>query len=426
MAWSIANRCRPAEAWRGAAAAMFGVGWGANQFASLILAYEAHRGLSVSTSEALFGVYALGLIPALLVGGPISDRHGRKVMGRPAALCSVVATLVLMAGHDHTTLLYVGRFLAGACSGAMFAAGTAWVKELSVAPFGTGTGPLGARRTAVALSAGFGLGPVVAGIIAQWGPAPLVLPYVAHLMVMAWVLPYMWRVPETTGMTTMPAPVPWTHCLRVAAPIRRRFLTVVVPLGPWVFTAPAVGFAVLPGLVAGHTPGYGVAFSALTAGVVIAFGVLIQPLAHRLGRRGMLVGVVAIVVGLILGALAASTGSWPLVLVADSSLGCGYGLCLVAGLIEVQHLAGPDDLAGLTAIFYSLTYVGFAVPVALAALHRLTSSASLLTGLAALATLTLLLLAATTRQAGLELAGSPRPTEASTRAPQHDATPGPS
>ena len=40
---------------------------------------------------------------------------------------------------------------------------------------------------------------------------------------------------------------------------------------------------------------------------------------------------------------------------------------LVGGLMEVQRIAGPDDLAGLTAVFYSLSYVGFFVPAVLAA-----------------------------------------------------------
>lgn len=32
----------------------------------------------------------------------------------------------------------------------------------------------------------------------------------------------------------------------------------------------------------------------------------------------------------------------------------------------MQRLAGPDDLAGLTAVFYSLCYLGFGVPAAMA------------------------------------------------------------
>jgi len=43
-------------------------------------------------------------------------------------------------------------------------------------------------------------------------------------------------------------------------------------------------------------------------------------------------------------------------------LGSAYGLCLVADLVEVQRLAGRDALAGLTAAYYTLAYLGFAAP----------------------------------------------------------------
>lgn len=169
--------------WVGAAAALTVVGWGANQFSSLLLSYRAHQHLGTTTGDALFGVYALGLIPALLVGGPASDRIGRRMVV-PVVGLSVVATAILMAGSlAGLPALYVGRMLAGVVSGLAFAPGTAWVKELSVAPFGSGDTQTGARRAAVALSAGFGLGPLVAGLIAQWAPDPAVLPYLAHLAV---------------------------------------------------------------------------------------------------------------------------------------------------------------------------------------------------------------------------------------------------
>jgi hypothetical protein len=58
---------------------MFGVGWGANQFSSLLLAYRLHRGVSESTADALFGVYALGLIPALLMIGAVQGALGHRV-----------------------------------------------------------------------------------------------------------------------------------------------------------------------------------------------------------------------------------------------------------------------------------------------------------------------------------------------------------
>lgn len=372
---------------------MFGVGWGANQFTSLLLAYHDYRGVPVGTDQALFGVYALGLAPALLLGGPASDRWGRGRLLRPAVVVSVLATVVLILGADSTPALYVGRFLSGAASGATFAAGTAWVKELSVPPYDLHAGEqAGARRAAIALTAGFGLGPVVTGLIGQWGPHPLILAYLPHLVVMAAVIPGLWRAPETVPATDAERPGPPPR-LRVRSAIHPRFLTVVAPIAPWVFGAPAVAFAVLPSVISAHTRGYGIAFAGVAAGLTLAVGVLVQPVARRLDgvgdTRGSTVGLVAVIVGMLVAALAASQGNPLEVLAAAALLGAGYGFILVSGLLEVQRLAGPDELAGLTAVFYTLTYVGFAAPIVLAELTGLTTYPVLLAALAGLATLSL-------------------------------------
>ena len=67
--------------------------------------------------------------------------------------------------------------------------------------------------------------------------------------------------------------------------------------------------------------------------------------------------------------------------VAAAALGTAYGMLLVGGLREIQRIAGPDDLAGLTAVYYSLTYLGFFIPAILAALGAwITYSAMFLAG----------------------------------------------
>ena len=376
---------------------MFAVGWGANQFSALLLAYRLHQGLSTGTADALFGVYALGLIPTLLVMGPVSDARGRRTIVCAAGVLSGVATAALIAGEHALVLLYLGRLLAGVCSGAAFAAGTAWVKELSVAPIDPQAGPqAGARRAAIALSAGFGLGPLIAGLLAQWAPDPLLIPYVPHLLVVAVAVPLALPVSETVAPAAAgggpdarrAATVP-----RRLATVPRRFATVVAPSAPWVFAAPSVAFAALPGLV-GHAIGsFAVGFSALMAALTLGVGVLIQPAARRLDRsgpgRGLQAGLAVTLGGLALGALAVQAGSWPLVVPADILLGAGYGLCLVSGLLEVQSLAAPGDLASLTAIFYALTYVGFASPLLIAELQGLLRAPIILLAGAGLVAITL-------------------------------------
>ena len=100
-------------------------------------------------------------------------------------------------------------------------------------------------------------------------------------------------------------------------------------------------------------------------------------------------GVGAVILGMLAAVLASATLNLALVLLASAMLGCGYGLVLVSGLQEVQRIARPDDLAGLTAVFYSLTYIGFFVPMVLALISEFTTYPWLFASGAVIATLCL-------------------------------------
>lgn len=330
--------------WFRVAAAMFAVGWGANQFAAMLLVYREEDGFSGEAVTALFGAYALGLIPALLIVGQISDRIGRRVVMRPVLVLSVIATVVLVAGGDQLWALLLGRLLAGVASGAAFAPGTAWIKELSAdRPRGTG-----ARRATLALSAGFGSGPLVAGIVAQWLPGPTVLPYLPHLALMAVVGVIAWNAPEVAA-TREPGAA--GRRAEVWQAMRSRpFVLGIALTAPWVFGAAATSFATLPTFV--EIDVAPVAVTASLAGLTLWTGVAIQPLGRRLGDARLIItaGLVAAAAGLGAGVVLAQSGTAWLLVPAAMLLGIGYGLILVGGLTTVEQLAHPDDLGTLNAI----------------------------------------------------------------------------
>jgi MFS family permease len=385
-------------AWWGAALALAAVGWGANQFAPLLLMYQSRLGLATTTVEATFGLYALGLVPGLLLGGPVSDRYGRRRVTAPALLASLLGTALLSAGGSGVGWLFAGRVVAGVASGAAFSSGAAWIKELSAAasPATSNSGP---RRATVAMTAGFGTGPLVAGALAQWGPAPTVLPYVPQLILASLAFVLVLRTPETRAAA--PRDSLWQQ-LRVPGVRDRRFVTVILPLAPWVFGTAAIALAYLPGLVVSRLGGYGLAFSAGVAGLTAGAGIAVQPLARRLedpARPRLLGAALMIVVAGVLAAAAAAATSEPLlVIVAAILLGAGYGSCQVCGFAEVHRVAGPDDLAGLTAVYQAATYIGFALPFLLATAARAVPASVLLLIVAALAACTLVWV---TRQARL-------------------------
>lgn len=362
--------------WLRVAAAMFAVGWGANQFAAMLLVYRHEDGFSDEAVTALFGAYAIGLIPALLIVGPISDRIGRRRVMRPVLVLSFIATIVLIVADDHLGLLLTGRLLAGVASGAAFAPGTAWVKELSAGrPGGTG-----ARRATLALSAGFGSGPLTAGILAQWAPAPTVLPYLPHLVLMLLVGVIAWSAPEIQIVRTPGEPRRSGEVWRAIS--SRPFVLGIALTAPWVFGAASTSFATIPTFVdIGFAP---IAVTGSLAGLALWTGVAVQPLGRRLGdpRRVIVTGLAAAALGLLVGLVLDQTGAAWLVLPAALLLGTAYGLVLVGGLTTVESLAHPDDLGTLNAVFYSLTYLGFAAPLlSTIALRTLSPEGLMLTGI---------------------------------------------
>ena len=219
--------------------AIFAVAYGTNVSTPLLLLYQDRLDLSAWTVTALFAAYPIGLIPALLFGGPASDLRGRKRVTLPFVALSGVASVAMILGADALWLLYVGRVVLGIVSGVVFAGISAWIQELEVAG-----DPLGSSKlTSTVLYGGFGLGPLVSGALGQWGPAPEVVPYLIHIALVLAAVPMVLESRETV------TPDPSRRLrpsLGIPAHSHRTVLTVVVPTALAVFTFPSVAFGLFP------------------------------------------------------------------------------------------------------------------------------------------------------------------------------------
>lgn len=357
--------------WMLVAAGMFAVAWGGNEFTPLLVMYRLQHGFSAFTVYTFLFAYVIGIVPALLIGGPLSDRMGRRPVMLPATAIAAVGSILIALGADSSTLLLAGRVFTGVSLGIGMAVGGSWVKELSAQDPTSSLGT-GARRAAMSLTAGFALGAGVAGALAQWAPWPAHLAYLVHVSICVAAGAAMFAVPETRPAVPVRERSRLIDDLKIPTASHRRFLFIVVPLAPWVFGSASVAYAVLPSLMADESGHHPIAFSALMSVTALGAGLAIQSLARRidtpLGARGAIVALAILTVGMFLAAWAASVLTVAAALIAAVVLGCGYGMTLVAGLLEVQRIAGPDGLAGLTAVFYSLTYLGFAIPALLSSL----------------------------------------------------------
>jgi MFS family permease len=346
------------RSWWPVAVLLFAVGWGANHFAALLAVYKQHLALDAAAPMILFGVYALGLMPGLLLAGPLSDRRGRRAVVMPAAIAALVASGLLGAGGDHFAALAAGRFLYGLAAGAVTSPGSVWLFELSqrAAP------GVGARRAAIALSSGFGLGPLVSGVLAQFAPHPMALPYLVHTAVLALAIARASRVPDVV----VPAAARGDDRLLrfdLDAAAWRRFGRGVAPMAPWVFAFPSIAFAALPAALGGALGPAPIAYTGLLCALTLGGGVLAQPVTRALeATAAARLGLVAGALGLLLGAAAVALPLPALLLAVAPVLGAAYGICLTAGLRGVQAIAPAHARGGLTGLYYVLTYLGFAAP----------------------------------------------------------------
>ena len=386
--------------WFPAALSLMMVGWGANQFVSLLVFYRQEHGFSEVMVTSMLGIYVVGLVPALLWGGRHSDRIGRKPVTLFAVTLSMAANVAMMGSVIGTAPLFGGRFMAGIATGLAMAAATSWVKELSQAPWDLHSAAgSGARRASLLTSAGFWLGPVAGGLLAGHAPAPAILPYALHILLCIPLLVVVVRLPETRpGAPAKGTPVAPPPPRPEAG---RRFRRVVAPAALWVFAAGTTGFAVVPAVIPGLGEGR-LAYATAAVAITLGCSVLIQPLARRLdtvrNARSLLTGTTTAFLGLAAVLVAILAASPALGLVASAVLGSANGLLMVGGLLEIQRLAAAHELGKLTGFFYTLAYVGFLAPTVVAFAAQWIQTAWIMAGMLALCLVSLAFIGVNSRK----------------------------
>jgi MFS family permease len=321
--------------------------------------YQERYGYGSLLVTVIFAAYAVGVVAALLLLGRLSDQIGRRpvlLVGLALSVLSAVAFLVPLG----LTGLFVGRVLSGLSAGVY--TGTATATLLDLVPT---EGRARASLVGAAVNmGGLGLGPVLAGVLAQYAPAPLVLPYMASVVLL---------VPAVVGVALIPEPVSGATSWRGASlrPQRLRVPAAARPVFLRAVIAGFAGFAVL-GLFTSVSPSFlsqvlGVRNHAVEGFVVfslLAASTIGQLLSARLGERAALVGGSAVLgVGALGIALALLVASLPVLIASAVVAGLGQGASFRAGLGAVGAASPESQRAEVSSSFFVVIYVALSVPV---------------------------------------------------------------
>lgn len=326
---------------------------GTNLATPLYGTYQRLFGFSTVIVTVIFAAYVAALIPALLIAGPLSDAIGRRVVLAPAMIIAAVGA-AMFAVADSTGWLFAGRIIQGVAVGAASGALTAALAE---------TEPRDDQHRAALLATaasvgGLGVGPLLAGVLAQYGPEPRRLPFLVEIAAL---------IPAVVVMATLPDHAHRTRWRprrpQIPETARRVFLT----SGSANFLAFAViglFLALIPTYVASLAHSTNLVLGGGAVVVMVACSMLAQITAH--GRRSQAtqtVGLSLLATGLILLAIAGTVSSLVLLLVATGIAGVGQGLVFLAGITEVTAAAPPERRADVLSSFYVIVYLGIGLPV---------------------------------------------------------------
>jgi MFS family permease len=314
--------------------------------------YEQAWGFSPVTVTAVFGIYAIAVLAALLTFGSLSDHVGRKPV-LLAGLALQATSMVVFADAHGVGALVVARVVQGlATGGALGALGAGMLDvDRRRGPIANGIAPM----------LGTGSGALVSGLLVQYLPAPTHLVYLALVGVFFVQAVGVTLMAETSGLR--PGAVRSLQPRIGVPPAVRRPLALAVPvlvavwalggfyasLGPtMVRLVSGSGSFVLGGLAL---------FALAVSGAATVLAVRTRP-----AEEVFLVGASALIAGVATSLAGIELESTALLFAGIVVAGVGFGAGFQGALRTVLPLAEAHEAAGVLAAVYVVSYLALGVP----------------------------------------------------------------
>lgn len=316
--------------------------------------YGQRMHFSVLTTTVIFATYAGAVLAALLAFGRWSDVIGRKPMLLAGASLAIASSVVFLVA-DSVPILLVGRVLSGLSVGIFTGTATAAILESAPQRWRT-------RAAAIATLAnlgGLGLGPLVAGILVQYAPAPLQLSFAVHTALVILAVAAVLLAPETAQRRGR------LGIQRLSVPPQTRAVFAVAATAAFAgFAVNAMFASVAPTFVSTLMGVHNHAVAGGVAGLMVLTAAVVQPAAVRVAPpRAVAVGSAMLVVAMVMLYAALTFSSlWGLI-VAAIVAGMGQGLSFGRGLAAVSESTPADRRAEVSSTYFLVAYVALSLPV---------------------------------------------------------------
>ena len=326
--------------------------------------YAKQFGFSPLMLTLIYAVYVIGNLVSLFFFGGVSDRAGRRrIVLRAMGLAALSTCIYFFATNP--SWLFVARVLSGFSIGLAAGAGTAWIAELDAEDR--------TRATLVAVGsnfAGLAVGPLISGLIAEYSPRPLQLPFLIYIGLVALSAVFIARSPETVNQQGSTG-TPGRTSVAMPRSIRARFIAPAITAFT-VFSLYGFYFSLAPSVLidslhqSNRAVGGAVVFELglVSAATIIFTRQLASGTCMRLALA-LLVPSLALLIA------AQAQGSLSLLLLGTALSGISGALGYRGSLQVVNQIAPADQRAGVSSVYFIVCFIGNSLPViAVAALTR--------------------------------------------------------
>ncbi|WP_241673241.1 MFS transporter [Lacisediminimonas profundi] len=328
--------------------------------------YQELWHLKSSDITGIFSAYMFGVMGSLLFLGRLTNRFGfLPILGAGSTLMTLGVLLSMLAWNP--AAFVASRLVIGLASGMITTSASIGLNYLNDSG--------DAKRTAVVttfgMTLGFGLGPLIGGLVAQWAPAPLVSAYVPSLLLGLLATWGLFRIPVQHQPPRPPsAPAKgsslaqWLPSITLPPSALRRHFWIACMGTFSAFGMFSLYASLAPSFMQDMLPWHGPAVSGISIAMILFLSSAFQLLARRTSTRTTAIaGLGALALCNLLLLLTTYSGSTFLFMLSVLVTAFGHGLANLTGMSLVGKVATPGTRAGLLSSYLIVAYVGAIAPI---------------------------------------------------------------
>jgi MFS family permease len=322
--------------------------------------YQMDWRLQPSELTYIYSLYMVGVLGALLCLGRLSDTLSRYTVVC-ISLVLMTSGLLLSGVASGINALLFARGVIGLANGLLTTAGAFALVD---------THPENDRRvasvaTSASIAVGVGLGPLLSGLVAQTGIAPLRLPYFIVAVLALCNLWLTWRsrhtfAPRAGGRARLSI----TPKLALPGKETRIPFLLASTAAFTQFAAGSLLASLVPSFLYNLLPWKGPAVPGI-AFLILSAASAITQLSQRniAARKGLIIGLLTLAGCLVALCIGIRTGSAWAFLIAMIMAGSGQGLCFMASTLIAGQNSDESRRSANMATYFSIAYIGASIPV---------------------------------------------------------------